>query len=126
MASLAEPGQTDWEHYLVLDGHKRATGAFVGTLQSTGKRAGTRQAGGGRKSTEKTPAVIERITDRLRHKTTRTKAKLLVVRKAMLLGFNETQEEAAARIANGRPWLVTNVAQNKGPADYRQQCPYHG
>ena len=34
------------------------------------------------------------------------------------LGFNETKEEAAARISNERQWLVNNVAQNKGQADY--------
>jgi hypothetical protein len=34
------------------------------------------------------------------------------------LRFNETQEETAARISNERQWLINNVAQNRGQADY--------
>lgn len=34
------------------------------------------------------------------------------------LGINETKEETAARITTERQWLVNNVAQNKGQADY--------
>ena len=34
------------------------------------------------------------------------------------LGINETTEEAAARIATERQWLINNVARNQGQIDY--------